>query len=161
MDTLVYIFLLTMATLLQKVDTFSKPSSLVYNLNTSEGRPDVDALKRNSEISEFDNSNVNANPSRLNNLKSTEEPSRFGMNINTDPSDSEEMNSKVVIVPTDADLFAGPRENTKQKKRFRRSYGQKSKCIIERKTFCKMLTINRITKNICLTFQMRKCVGLD
>ena len=69
--------------------------------------------------------------------------------MNADLSD---VTLKKVMEPCDA---------IKNKRRFRRSYGQKSKCIIERKAICKMLTINKITKNICLTFHMRKCVGLD
>ena len=74
----------------------------------------------------------------------------FKMNANQ--YDAEDLQLKEVMKSSD---------DINYKRRVRRSYGQKSKCAIERKTFCKVLTINKITKNICLTFHMRRCVGLD
>ena len=47
--------------------------------------------------------------------------------MNADPSEFKGLKLDKVMEPTDV---------IKNKRRFRRSYGQKSKCIPERKTFC-------------------------
>ena len=49
----------------------------------------------------------------------------------------------------------------KQRRRFRRSFGYKTKCFLLKKRVCKAFKVDGITKNFCLQYDEIVCTALD